>query len=417
LRFTAHHNNSDCLSTVTELLVMPKSKKQKGSQPKVGKKKSTPSRQGGQKFTSAPSAVSGFMRQEVSFGGSKSLQMTATCVLAEIGQNSTDNGALVNSTHYLQSETLSPTGEGVLVAGGALAAGAPWISPVFDLIASAFTRYRVKRCRFHYRPQAPTTLSQRLFFAFAADAAHPLVLTTVPSQPQLEALADSIPFAPWTEWSMDVSRSLDRETWLYTKSDDATPTTEIDILQRFANFGSISCLADTIGTASVIFGVLYLELDIEFKEFCPITDAGVAMAEKPSPTSPARRPTLCLSAKPSASSSTTTKQVYKTLGLEEFRAYIREARSEGMDMEKAVNSVSSRYILSGPAMELVLHSGLIHVLSHPSLHPESLLQKLEVKNSPINDDAIERVPIGVPGPCLSSAKLDSSVPKAKGLLE
>lgn len=340
-------------------------------------------------MSGAPSAVSGFMRQEVSFGGSRNLSMVATCILAEIGQNTSDTGALVSPSYYNQAMMLSPQGQGSVVGGGTLVAGAQWISPVTELISAAFTRYRCKRLRFHYRPQSPTTTTARLIFAFASDPAHPLILTTSPSVPQLEAVADSLPFAPWTEWTMDVSKSLDADNWKYVQGNGSTPTTDVDLINRFSDFGVIGCLADTVGSANVVFGALYVEFELEFKEFCPITiTAPTLSAEKHpklkrsgNPLARAARynPTVESSSASSldvASSSPTSleevslvlpssRATNKVVELEEFVEKFRACRRNGDCPEEACKKASTGGHLAPAAMALVFKSGLEKHLGDP----------------------------------------------------
>lgn len=145
-----------------------------------------------------------------------------------------------------------------------------YLSPVYDLIASAFVRYKVKKLVFHYEPQASATDSQRLVFAYANDPLHPILWNaTIPTQASCLALADSIAFMPWRAWSMDVTHRLGDNTF-FTFSDSSTTVTEF--VERFSDFGVISCITseNSVG-APVVGGVLYMEAVIEFSEFCPIS--------------------------------------------------------------------------------------------------------------------------------------------------
>jgi hypothetical protein len=152
-----------------------------------------------------------------------------------------------------------------------------YVSPVFDLIASAFARYRVNKLVFHYEPQASATTSERLVFAFAEDPVHPLLWSNpVPGTSELLALADSIAFAPWRGWSMDVTSRL-QNTLFYTFSD---PTAAVSTFaDRFSDFGVISLVGATPnGTGAIQCGVLYMEVDIELEEFCPIVSVSPSSA-------------------------------------------------------------------------------------------------------------------------------------------
>ena len=144
-----------------------------------------------------------------------------------------------------------------------------YTSPVFDLIASAFVRYKVHKLVFHYEPQSSATTTERLVFAFAEDPLHPVLWNaSVPNQSSLLSLANSVAFMPWKSWSMDVSEQLS-ESLFYTFSD---PTITVDAqTERFSDFGVISILTDTFNTSNATCGVLYMEIDVEFFEFCPIS--------------------------------------------------------------------------------------------------------------------------------------------------
>jgi hypothetical protein len=163
-----------------------------------------------------------------------------------------------------------------LGAAGATVAD-DYVSPVFDLIASAFVRYRVKKLVFHYEPQASSTTDERLVFAFAEDPVHPVLWSNPPpTTTECLALGDSIAFAPWRGWSMDVTSRL-QDTLFYTFTD---PTLAVSTFaDRFSDFGVISLTGTTTGQAAVVgCGVLYMDVEVEFEEFCPIVTASPASA-------------------------------------------------------------------------------------------------------------------------------------------
>lgn len=180
-----------------------------------------------------------------------------------------------------------------------LYAEAGYISPVFDLIGSCFVRWRVNGLKFHYTPQSTTTVQGRAVFAFAEDPLHPLlnrflsdagtnpklVSAVPPTQTILLALSDSMAFAPWLPWSMDLSSRV-RQNELYT-------TVQIEFLTETPNFapdfasddvaglaatmrqsalGCFSIVAETTEEVGYIGGVLWMELDFDLIEFCPTTE-------------------------------------------------------------------------------------------------------------------------------------------------
>jgi len=158
-----------------------------------------------------------------------------------------------------------------------LRTGASWISPIMTLLALLFVRFKVKKLKFHYRPQVSTNVSDQLVFAWTADPYHPLIglgLTSLEadsiSSQRLLAMADTMPFSPWLAWSMDVTDSLDGDFEHYCSITGGTPTvTTFDPSLRLAFAGTFAC-TNTVNTATVPYGVLYAETEIEFREFCPL---------------------------------------------------------------------------------------------------------------------------------------------------
>lgn len=68
---------------------------------------------------------------------------------------------------------------------------------------------------------------------------------------------------------MDVTSKLEDQLY-YTYSD---PSTSVGTFpERFSDFGVISCVgATTSAAADIPAGVLYMEVDVELREFCPIS--------------------------------------------------------------------------------------------------------------------------------------------------
>ncbi len=223
----------------------------------------------------APASVSDDITQFTRFlptNTGEGITMHTCCAVAEIGAGiGTTAGLFASSGNSRYSATLSPTNPIWKGIAGAIAADG-WISPVWDLIGSTFTRYRVKELQFHYAPQSTTTVEGRLVFGFAADPVHPLVYAEAgltPTQASLLAVADSVPFAPWRAWTIDVSHRLDGDNELYLYNPVvASQNTD----WRFSNFGSLAVVTDQASLeAEVKYGVLYMETKIELLEFCPIS--------------------------------------------------------------------------------------------------------------------------------------------------
>ncbi len=230
---------------------------------------------GGNQMSSIDAGYSDSTRQTFTWGNKPVKQMEMILAAYEVGAGNATPDGLRPSTGVAQQ--CSYVTLGLTYQRGGTAAGAsvvaPFLSPALDLEASSFTRFRVKKLRFKYCPQSGTNTTQRMVFAYANDPTHPLINTTTPSQAQLESVSDSVPFAPWKPWEVDMSRNLDKTSWLYTYDTAQTGGATNDTLERFQSLGVIGLMASANGTAvsGDVFGVLYMIADLEFKEFCPIS--------------------------------------------------------------------------------------------------------------------------------------------------
>jgi hypothetical protein len=151
-----------------------------------------------------------------------------------------------------------------------------WISPHIPLIASAFDRYRTVSCGIIYEPQATTAVADRLVCAWTDDPFHPALSAAAAaaagkltmSQLTLLITKDSVAFAPWRPWSMKLPVSHEPK-YLFDQFQAAGAVTG----GRFFNFGSLSCVS--IDTTPATYGVLYMDLTIDFFDPVPIANAGV----------------------------------------------------------------------------------------------------------------------------------------------
>jgi hypothetical protein len=233
----------------------------------------------------APIAVSDDLQQFVRFGqadNDASLRVHMCVPLYNINSNYF-SGSLIRG-----GLSLSPTDSFPYVAlndltgayaGGGSDTAKAYINRVMGDIGSAFVRYAVEKCVFYYEPQSPTTVSDRLVFAFAADPEHPNIKTTPgsASQSKLLSLSDSVAFAPWRAWQLDVTSALKKadKDLLYSYNQD---NSELD--NRFTFFGSIGCipsLEPAVTTAMTVYGILYAELIIDFYELDPVNSADPAL--------------------------------------------------------------------------------------------------------------------------------------------
>jgi len=260
-------------------------KMKKPSPPKglKGVKKAT-RRYGGAQMMGAPAGVSQDLQQFTEFyphpAGRTGIQIHSCAAIYNVRKIAAGSvgGALSGITAgesiSIQLNLTDPAG--LANAGTKSAHG--FLTPIFDLIGSAFVRYKVKKLVFHYEPQASATDSQRLVFAFANDPLHPVLWNaTVPGQDDLLSLSDSIAFMPWRAWSMDVTESLTKES-LYTYS--SSSTTVAEFVERFSDFGVISCITSANTGTSTFGGVLYMETIVELDEFCPISVTRPALLGK-----------------------------------------------------------------------------------------------------------------------------------------
>lgn len=234
-------------------------------------------------MTGAPVGVSQDLQQFTRFypgSARENLRMHVCAAISEISRisSTTSGSALVdpagNQSLSMQMNLTEPAG--LITAGTKF--NSEWTSPVFDLIASAFVRYRVRKLIFHYEPQAAATTTERLVFAFAEDPMHPALWNaTIPTQSSLLALSDSIAFAPWRGWSMDVTESLG-DTLMYTFTDPST--TVASFAERFSDFGVMSCITSSVSGTLSKCGILYAEMEIELEEFCPISLTAPSSAKR-----------------------------------------------------------------------------------------------------------------------------------------
>jgi hypothetical protein len=232
-------------------------------------------------MSSAPAAVSDFLTQSVKFKpskGGKGLIMEVCLPLCDItGTTFTtgSRGVLTPQGTSFDALTVNP----VLPIGGTSSTGemfsgsvvTSYINPAWSLISAAFTRWKIRKLIFKYRPQSTSTLADQLVFAFAADPSHSLIgllSTGILTNSSLLNVGDSIPFMPWMAWDMDVSSTLRTESELFMADkfsvDDVMDT-------RFSQAGVFTCTHGTSQATPIVYGVLYGCAEFELLEFCPIT--------------------------------------------------------------------------------------------------------------------------------------------------
>jgi hypothetical protein len=222
----------------------------------------------------APLAVSEDLQQRFKFrGNGENLIMETTAAVSQVYSTVTSQNAALtmSSGTVLNGAVLGISGVVGIIYDGTSGGLDGYISPIWDLIGSAFVRYRIHKCEFEYEPQSSATAPGRLVFAYAEDPCHPIVNNSIAGATQtsarLLAVSDSVAFMPWRAWRMDITSRLRQENRLYTDLSSTDSTSETN---RFASWGCISCVTDSNGTAAV-GGILYMHTVIEFSEFCPIS--------------------------------------------------------------------------------------------------------------------------------------------------
>jgi len=132
--------------------------------------------------------------------------------------------------------------------------------------ARNYTRYRFRRLRFTYYAIGSTASGVRLNFAFVNDAlqAEFSAISSSSSYNLLSSTPNSIPFSPWSPWSMSCNIGSDLcYTGVYSS------TVAANTRQAYA--GMIACLADSDPGATFTYGQLWWDFDVELRDVCPTT--------------------------------------------------------------------------------------------------------------------------------------------------
>jgi len=227
--------------------------------------------------STAPIAVSDDLQQYVHFErGSKDSNLIVSCCIPfyQICSNSFTTSLVTGGLSRDGTTNFASVGLGSLggtITSGGLDVDTGYLSPVLKLQGTSFVRYGVRKCQFIYEPQSPTTGTDRMVFAYANDPNHPNVNPTdsSPTQASLLALSDSVAFAPWRSWSLDVSKSVNQNL-LYTFEEST-----LSLENRFTFFGAIGCVPSNqplVATPVTVYGILYACIVIEFREFCPLVE-------------------------------------------------------------------------------------------------------------------------------------------------
>jgi len=234
--------------------------------------------------TTAPAGVSTNRRMTLSYssgmvGGRSSLKISACVPLCEVGNDAFNNGLFIQhstTAFYASTAQLDPTAIPNTLSASATTpipvAASNWISPHVPLLSVAFDRYRITGLTFHYEPQSTTTVADRLVFAWTDDPVHPFLSPfsgLVPPQLDLLVTQDSMAFAPWKPWSLQLPVSSEPK-YLY-QPDSSGPS----VSDRFSAFGCFSCVGSAAPSSQILYGILYASVQMEFFDPVPIVAAPV----------------------------------------------------------------------------------------------------------------------------------------------
>lgn len=152
-----------------------------------------------------------------------------------------------------------------------------------QILASAFSKYRVSDMKLHYMPTCPTSYDAQVALAFATDVDHPVLGlrsyytgggAIPPNFNTIKLSSNSVVFAGWLPWSAEFICEKHQEYYTFnnTKADRgiSTSLTSIPSMQdRWSYFGCISGAASGVNTGTL--GELFWEQTVELSDFSPIT--------------------------------------------------------------------------------------------------------------------------------------------------
>jgi len=220
--------------------------------------------------------------------------MDVCAALLNVGTSGTtgDTAALQlpGTSEQAYNTTWNPISGSGTTEGPALVT-TPWINPVWELIASAFVRYKIRKMIFEYMPQAASTTDDQLVFAFANDPLHPVigvnpVTPAALTNAQLLGMSDSVPFMPWREWSLDVTDSFNGDQPLFVaRANELGSAAPIGATYRFSEAGCFALTNAATSSTRKTYGVLYLHSTVEFEEFCPVLPYNLITNEQARDTS------------------------------------------------------------------------------------------------------------------------------------
>jgi hypothetical protein len=232
----------------------------------------------------APSAVSISGNRGIKFSGNmlgKHLMVSAQVPLCFIGNDAFFNGFAVATG----AGTSAPAAVMLLnpqqlrssqkdAADPPTGVNGRWLSPQLALIALAFDRYRVRKFGLCYEPQAATDVADRLVLAYAEDPSHPVLsgivggsFSSVPTQTDLLITPDSVAFAPWKQWEIDLPVENTEGEYFMTGGSSVADT------NRFSQHGVIACRATSVTAAPIVYGILYAKVVYEFIDPTPVVQS------------------------------------------------------------------------------------------------------------------------------------------------
>jgi hypothetical protein len=230
--------------------------------------------------TLAPASVSASLAPTIRYssavvGGRPALRISATVPICQIGNDSFNNGLLLQTATGAQTASVSSISAYSLplavqkTSSSTTNIVGEWVSPHVPLMAIAFDRYRMSSLMFCYEPQATATADERFVFAWTDDPNHPFLSALAsgsdmltPTQLEMLVTPDSVAFMPWKTWQLNVPVATD-ERFTFDQS-------AITGVNRFSEFGCFSCVGSNAPTTSVVYGVLYAKIVMDLFDPVPI---------------------------------------------------------------------------------------------------------------------------------------------------
>jgi hypothetical protein len=149
-------------------------------------------------------------------------------------------------------------------------------------LASIFAKYKVHDLKIDYFAQQITTQPGNFVLAYSADPCSQRIWkfnTDALVYADALALPDSMPYAPWRSFRLDLGAAIDKKTEHYCNLQSMTSVavdedySAMMSILRQCTFGALVVMKSANAGSSLVHGIFYMELDIEFFEWMSNTDS------------------------------------------------------------------------------------------------------------------------------------------------